>query len=249
MLPLRLISVVLCWALAGPAQAEGVTVFAAASLKTALDAVLEESPPGADVTVSYAATSTIARQIALGAPADLVITASSDWMTYLEGQNRVVPQSRVDLLGNELVLVARADMMFIALANMGVDDFVGKDRLAMALVEAVPAGIYGQEALTALGLWTRLAPQVVQTDNVRAALRLVAMKEAPFGIVYATDALAEPRVQVVYRFAPDLHGPIRYPMALVSGDAAARALWAHLQSDTAAAIFARHGFTPLAGPQ
>lgn len=233
------------WAIALPARAERVTIFAAASLKTALDEVIED----AEVTISYAASSTLARQIELGAPADIVILANTAWMDHLDGRNRLEPGSRRDLLGNDLVLIASSDMMFIIQADRPVEDIIGQDRVATGLVQAVPAGIYARQALTSLGLWAGLAPQIVQTDNVRAALRLVALGEVPFGIVYASDVRAEPRVQVLHRFDPAHHDPIVYPTAIVAGaDApAARAIWDHIQSPEAGEVFQRNGFAPL-GP-
>ena len=220
-----------------PLRAETVTVFAAASLKTALDQVVE----GTDSTISYAASSTLARQVALGAPADIVITANAAWMAFLETEALIEPQTRVDLLGNELVLIASAE---VEKTGPHLDAIIGDHMIAMALVDAVPAGIYGKEALTFLGLWSRFAPNVVQTDNVRAALRLVASGQVPFGIVYVTDARAEARVRIIHRFHPSQHQAITYPMAIVAGKdrPAVRALWTRLQSPAAAEVFRANGF-------
>lgn len=243
MLRPRLISAALILALALPANADSVTIFAAASLKTALDEITQ----GTDTSVSYAATSTLARQVELGAPADLVITANAAWMDHLAAQARLASDTRRDLLGNSLVLIAPADMAVNTQANQPVNEIIGSARLAMALVDAVPAGIYGKEALISLGVWDLIQPNIVQTDNVRAALRLVAMGEAAFGIVYASDAKAEPRVQVVHQFDPVTHGPILYPMAIVAGRDTpnVRTLWDKLQSPEAAHIFTRNGFLVL----
>ncbi len=216
---------------AGMARAESVTVFAAASLKGALDEVV--AGWGGEARVSYAGSSALARQIAAGAPADVFISANPEWVDWLEAEG--VALERVDLLGNALVLVAGADDM-----RVGLDQLKGQDRVAMALVEAVPAGIYGKAALESLALWEAVAPRVVQADNVRAALALVALGEAPLGIVYATDALAEPGVRVVAEFPPESHPPITYPVAALS--AAGEPLMAYLKSPEAAEIFARHGF-------
>ena len=247
MLRLCLITFAVMAAFAVPAKSDGVTIFAAASLKTALDEITQ----GTDTTVSYAASSTIARQVELGAPADLIITANVAWMDHLAAKARLASDTRRDLLGNTLVLVASSDMAFIAQAGLPVNHYIGQDKLAMALVDAVPAGIYGKEALIALGSWKPTLPNIVQTDNVRAALRLVAMGEVPFGIVYATDAKAEPRVQVVHRFDPASHGPIVYPMAIVAGrdTPEVQAMWARLRSAQAAEIFTRNGFLVLEAPQ
>ncbi|MEM6588645.1 MAG: molybdate ABC transporter substrate-binding protein [Pseudomonadota bacterium] len=224
-----------------------MTIFAAASLKTALDEVTE----GTQTTISYAASSTLARQIEQGAPADIVILANSAWMDHLAVKDQLQLQTRRDLLGNELVLVASSDMMFIMQADRPVEDIIGPDRVATALVEAVPAGIYAKQALTSLGIWQTLAPQVVQTDNVRAALRLVALGEVPFGIVYASDVVAEPRVQVIHRFDASGHDTIVYPIAIVAGSdhEATRELWSHIQSPAAADIFMRYGFVLPKGAQ
>lgn len=237
------ISLTWLWAFTTPASADSVTIFAAASLKTALDEVTQ----GTDTTISYAASSTLARQIELGAPADIVILANTAWMDHLDTNTSLAPGTRRDLLGNDLVLVASSDMMFIMQADRPVDDIIGPDRVATALVEAVPAGIYAKQALTALGIWEGVARQIVQTDNVRTALRLVALGEVPFGIVYASDVIAEPRVQIVHRFNPARHDPIIYPMAIVAGAdrPATRAIWETIESPEAAAIFARNGFSPI----
>lgn len=213
------------------ARAESVTVFAAASLKGALDEVV--AGWGEEARVSYAGSSALARQIAAGAPADLFISANPEWVGWLEAEG--VALERADLLSNALVLVAGADD-----PRVGLEALEGGDRVAMGLVEAVPAGIYGKAALESLALWESVAPRVVQADNVRAALALVALGEAPLGIVYATDALAEPEVRVVAEFPAGSHPPITYPVAALSE--AGGPLMDYLQSPAAAEIFARHGF-------
>lgn len=242
-------------ALAGLATgslADDVTVFAAASLKTALDEVTAEytDDVGVSVTVSYAGSSVLARQIALGAPADVFVSANPDWMDWLAGQGAVQPGTRRDLLGNRLALVVHGDGPQMAVdARLDLAGLVGDGPLAMALVEAVPAGQYGKAALSALGQWDAVAGRVAQTDSVRAALALVALGAAPVGVVYATDALAEPRVTMVGTFPPESHAPIVYPVAAVGGEAGteARAFIDHLFSPEAAEIFARHGFTRPGG--
>lgn len=236
-------------ALAGPALSETVTVFAAASLRGALDEVAQgfEAETGHKVTVSYAGSSVLARQIGFGAPVDVFLSANTDWMDWLDGRGAIVADSRIDLLGNDLVLIAAQPL---TLADIGAElpKALGADRLAMALVQAVPAGIYGKAALTHLGLWDQIAPQVVQTDNVRAALALVALGEAPFGIVYGSDAIAEPRVHVAARLPKESHPAIIYPAAQVSDRAEATAFMTYLISDTAKTIFDRFGFDPLDTP-
>ncbi len=229
---------------AAPAMAQGPVVFAASSLKTALDdvAVVWEMRGNPAPVLVYAGSSALARQIDQGAPADLVFTASADWMAWLKSRELIVPGSEIALLGNELVLIGPAGDAPLALDADAVAARLGTDRLAMALVDAVPAGQYGRAALEALGMWDRLAPSVAQTDNVRAALALVAREETPLGIVYATDALAEPRVSVLATFPEDSHPPIEILLALVQDTNRARAFYTFLQSPEARAIFVAQGF-------
>ncbi|WP_349358947.1 molybdate ABC transporter substrate-binding protein [Stappia sp.] len=232
----------------GRAAASDLTVFAAASLKTALEDVADawRAETGKRVTLAFAGSSALARQIEAGAPADLFISANTAWMDHLAAAGLIRPETRRDLLGNDLVLIGHGrDAPPVRLApDPDLAARLGEGRLAMALVDAVPAGIYGKAALTRLGLWDAVADRVAQTDNVRAALALVARGEAPFGIVYATDAGAADSVSIVARFPADTHPPIVYPVAQVAGrdhpDAAG--FLAFLTGETAAALFARHGF-------
>ena len=246
--------VVLTVLLAAPrrAGAETVTLFAAASLKPALDAIADTPgllPEGVELSLSYGGSSTLARQIQYGAPAQIFLSANSAWMDALEGKGLLTPGSRVDLLANELVLIGAPGA---ALANINaLPGHLGPhDQVAMALVNAVPAGIYGREAFETLGVWETLRPRVVQSDNVRSALRLVAAGEAAFGVVYATDPGADPQVEILATFPAASHSPIRYPMALI-GEAkeVARQVHSQLQSEAAQAIFAAYGFEPLAADQ
>lgn len=242
-----LIHVALCALLmAGPAAADRITVFAAASLKTALDEATAgfEAETGHEVLVSFAGSSVLARQIGLGAPANLFISANEEWMDSLEAQGHIIATSRCNLLSNRLVLVGPARQKPAELAPVLARN---SGRVAMALVDAVPAGIYGKTALTNLGLWSLVGPRVAQTDNVRAALALVATGATPLGIVYATDALAEPQVSVIATFPENSHPPIRYPAALVTGRGteAARDLLNYLFNPEAQAVFVRHGFLPV----
>lgn len=237
--------------LAAPALAgaETVTVFAAASLKTALDQVAADwkADTGNTAVISYAGSSQLAKQIEEGAPADVFLSADEDWMNALGKAGLIQPASRHDLLGNELVLVARKGTAPVAIAK-GFDlaGLLGRNRLAMALVDSVPAGKYGKAALTSLGVWAAVEPKVAQSDNVRAALALVATGEAPYGIVYATDAAAEPKVAVVGTFPQDSHPPIIYPAALTKGAKPAAAdFLAYLSGPKAAAAFRAQGFTVL----
>ena len=235
----------------GGAQAQDLLVFAAASLKDALDAALAEfrSAGGVPAKASYASSSTFARQIEQGAPADVFISASLEWMDYLEERALVQDGSRADLLGNELVLVApQADGTDLDIAP-GFDllGALGGGRLAMGDPAHVPAGMYGREALETLGVWHEVEPLVVRADNVRAALALVARAEAPLGVVYRSDAVADAPVRVVDQFPAESHAPIIYPIAIMteSKRPAAAELVDFLKSESAAPVFERFGFTVL----
>jgi molybdate transport system substrate-binding protein len=232
-----------------PAQAADVTVFAAASLKNALDDAVKlyEAKTGGKVVVSYAASSALAKQIESGAPADIFFSADLDWMDYLQEKNLIDVASRHTLLGNTLVLIAPKDST-VSLPiekNFPLLQALGPDgKLAMASVEAVPAGKYGKAALTYLGVWDQVAPRVAQAENVRAALAFVAKKEAPLGIVYGTDAKSEPAVRVVGIFPADSHPKILYPVALTaSGKPEARKFLDFLLSPEAAPAFEAQGFS------
>lgn len=238
-------------ALAAPVHAADVTVFAAASLKTALDQIAEDwqAETGKSVVVSYGGSPALAKQIIEAAPADIFLSASPEWMDALAEAGLLRDGTRIDLLGNRLVLVAHgADA-----APVGLDPapdlaaLLAGGKLAMAMVDSVPAGQYGREALTSLGLWDSVKASVAQSENVRAALQLVALGEAPFGIVYASDAVAEPGVTVVATFPEDSHSPIIYPAALVADSAAPAAgeFLDYLSSPTARKVFEGQGFLPL----
>ena len=245
------LAAVLGLGLAAPAMAEEVVVFAAASLKTALDAVAAEfqAATGNTVTISYAGSNALAKQIIEGAPADIFISASEPWMDEVEKAGLVVPGTRADLLGNTLVLVAHGAEAAKVEIGPGLDlkGLLGEGKLSMAMVDAVPAGQYGKEALETLGLWPSVEGAVAQSENVRAALALVAAGEAPYGIVYASDALAEAGVSVVGVFPEGTHRPIVYPAALLTGaaDAADRAFLEALSSAAADAKFTAQGFAVL----
>lgn len=224
-----------------------VTVFAAASLGDAVAEVagLWQASGGAPVVVSAAGSPLLARQIMLGAPADVFISANAAWMDRLEAEGLIQPETRRNLAGNLLALVRHGPPAAppagdpCALLNGS-----GSARVAMALVSAVPAGIYGKAGLTALGCWERVSPRVAQAGDVRAALALVVRGGADFGVVYATDAKAEPAVHVAAWFPEDSHPRIVYPAALVARDgrADARAFLDFLASPEALAVLRRHGF-------
>ncbi|RFC64567.1 molybdate ABC transporter substrate-binding protein [Fulvimarina endophytica] len=232
--------------------AEEITVFAAASLTNAMADIEAryEATTGDAVTVSLAGSSALARQIIEGAPADIFISANSEWMDEVERVGLVEEGTRVDLLRNELVLIAhglRAPAVEIG-PDMDLAALLGDGKLAMALTNAVPAGIYGKEALESLGQWSAVEDKVVQSDNVRTALRLVAAGEAPYGIVYASDARAEPDVTVVGTFPEDSHQPIIYPAAGLKGEdrPAVDRFLEFLKGPEAKAAFERQGFQTLA---
>jgi len=231
----------------GTAPADTITVFAAASLKDALDenARAFEAQTGDRVVVSYGASSALARQIEAGAPADLFVSADLDWMDYL-GQRRLIkPDTRRNLLRNRLVLIAPADsrMSVNVTAGFPLVKLLGDGRLAMANPDSVPAGKYGKASLEALGVWKEVRSKVAPAENVRAALVLVSRGEAPLGIVYRTDAAADPRVRVVGLFPENTHPPIIYPAAVTAaGKPQAGAFLKWLSQPEARAIFEKHGF-------
>jgi molybdate transport system substrate-binding protein len=243
-----------------PPHPPAVLVFAAVSLADAVGEIeraytARAAAPGenaggeAAVRASFAASSVLAKQIEAGAPADLFVSADPEWMDYLEQRHLLRAGSRHDLVGNQLVLIAPVgSTVQLALVPPHVDfsRALGNGRLAVGDPDSVPAGRYAQAALRHLGAWDQVAPHLVRCDNVRAALEFVARGEAALGIVYRTDALAEKRVRVVDVFPADSHPPIIYPVALTStATPQAAAFEDFLESDTAAQIFARHGFRVL----
>lgn len=224
-------------------------VFAAASLKPALDEWLKQPATTAiaDIKVSYAASSQLARQIDNGAPAALFISADTEWMDYLAERQRIVVASRGDLLGNALVLATRADSSIQLRIEPGFDlaGALGTDqRLAIAEPNSVPAGKYAKSSLTALGVWLAVKDRLVATDSVRAALNFVLRGETPLGIVYRSDVVSDPAVRIVDTFPESSHRPIRYPAALIVGhdSAAARQLLQRLRDADSASLFRRYGF-------
>lgn len=228
-----------------------LTVFAAASLKESMDEAVGayQAATGQTVRVSYAASSALARQIQRGAPADVFVSADLDWMDALQRDGLVDASSRSELLGNTLVLVAPAASTAPPLVlRRGLDlrPLLGeRGRIALGMVDSVPAGKYARAGFEALGMWDALEPRVAGVENVRAALMLVARGEAPLGVVYGSDARAEPRVRVLATFPAGSHPEIIYPAAKVAASrhphAAGLVLW--LQGDSARAVFARHGFS------
>jgi molybdate transport system substrate-binding protein len=237
-----------------PAVAQGrdVLVFAAASLKNALDEVAAQwqRESGKKAAISYAASNTLIKQIEQGAPADIFISADLDWMDYGQQKGLIKPDTRSNLLGNRLVLVAPKDSNISANIQPGFDlaALLKRGRLAMGNVDAVPAGKYGKAALEKLGAWDGVKDKIAQAESVRAALVLVARGEAPLGIVYQTDAASDPTVKIVGTFPENTHPPIIYPVALTKDatGAEAMAFLNFLRSAAARAAFERQGFTVLA---
>ena len=226
------------------AQARDLTIFAAASLKEPLDQLLLTHP---GVVVSYGGSGTLAQQVIAGAPADLVFLAHPAWMQAMDDAGVLIPGSRVDLLGNQIVLVAPAGAPDVALTPDALTQALGADgRLAIGLTASVPAGIYGRQALEALGLWGAVKDHLAEVDSVRAALALTERAETPLGLVYRTDARVAPAVRVVATFPYDSHPPILYQAATVAGgDPAAADVLALLASSEGQATFADAGFIPL----
>lgn len=242
---MKILAFVLCalTLTATPMRAADLLVFAAASLKEPLDQ-LALTMPG--VVVSYGGSGTLARQVMAGAPADLVVLAHPDWMQAMDESGDLVPGSRVDVLSNTLVLVAPSGHADVSLTPEGLVAALGDGRIAMGLTNSVPAGIYGREALTSLGLWDNLADRLAEVDSVRAALALVARGEAPLGIVYGSDARVEPLVRVVATFPEDSHVPILYQAAAVAGgNPKALTFLDLLTSAEGQTAFAAAGFVPL----
>jgi molybdate transport system substrate-binding protein len=231
----------------GVLQADA-TVFAAASLKDALDELASayRKRVSGRIIVSYAASSALAQQIAQGAPADIFISADLEWMEHLDKLKLIRKGSRVTLLSNRLVLVAPADSKaaFTIGPRFPLAKLLGDRRLAMADPDYVPAGRYGRAALESLGVWTEVSARIARAENVRAALAFVARGEAPFGIVYRTDAMAEGKVRIVGEFAASLHPRIIYPAAVLvrSKSPAAEAFLGYLRSPQARPMWERHGF-------
>jgi molybdate transport system substrate-binding protein len=233
---------------------DSVTVFAAASMKNALDdanAAFTRAT-GVKVTASYAASPALAKQIEQGAPADIFISANLKWMEYLTEHKLIKPDTRVNLLGNRLVLIAPLDSKLnkVEIAKgFDITKLAGDGRIAVADVKAVPAGLYAKAALESLGAWPAAEPKLAMAENVRATLAFVARGETPIGIVYETDAKVEPKVKIVGVFPESSHLPVIYPVAATAtaGPGAARYL-NFLQTNAAKSIFEKYGFSFLVKP-
>lgn len=259
-LPFRTAAAVIAFALTAPlfsppafSQNEPVVVFAAASMKNALDEAAKKWTEKSKIEVksSYAASSALAKQIEAGAPADIFISADLDWMNYVDGKKLVKAGTRSNLLGNSIVLVANKDWSKGDVKigqGFELAKLLGDGRLSMADTATVPAGKYGKSALEKLGVWDSVSGKLAQAENVRAALALVGRGEAPLGIVYKTDAAADSNVKIIGSFPDDSHKPIVYPAAQIetSKNAKAAEFLHYLASPEAKTIFEKHGFTVLA---
>lgn len=259
-LPFRTAVAVIAFALTAPlfsppafSQSEPVLVFAAASMKNALDETAKKwtEKSKTEVKSSYAASSALAKQIEAGAPADIYISADLDWMNYVDGKKLLKTGTRSNLLGNSIVLVASKDWSkgdVKIVSGFPLATLLGDGRLSMADTATVPAGKYGKAALEKLGVWDSVSTKLAQAENVRAALALVGRGEAPLGIVYKTDAAADSNVKIIGSFPDDSHKPIVYPAAQIETSKNAKAVefLHYLASPEAKTIFEKHGFTVLA---
>jgi len=254
---LAVAGLVLWGPLQGRALAQGgdLVIFAAASLKNALDAINAQwqRESGKKASISYASSPALAKQIEQGAPAQIFISADLDWMDYLASKDLIKAGTRSNLLSNRIVLIAPRNGAQAVEIKRGFDltKLLGDGRLSMANVESVPAGKYGKAALENLGVWASVSNRIAQAENVRAALLLVSRGETPAGIVYQTDAAADPNVKIIGTFPEDTHPPILYPIALTASaihpDAAK--FLAYLKSAKAKLLFEAQGFTVVSqGP-
>jgi molybdate transport system substrate-binding protein len=247
---------ILCGAISSPALAQhnSLTVFAAASMKNALDDIdaAYTAKTGVKIVASYAASSALAKQIEQGAPADIFVSADTDWMDYASRKKTIQESTRVKLLGNSIVLIAPKDSTVDHVAiGPGFDlaKLAGSGKIATGDVKAVPVGKYAKAALEKLGAWQAAEPKFAMAESVRAALTLVARGEATLGIVYATDARVEPGVKIVGSFPADSHPAIIYPVAATTtAKADAGDYLAFLGSSAARTIFEKYGFTFLIRP-
>ena len=248
--------VILCGSTLSPVSAEDktLTVFAAASMKNALDDIdaAFTAKTGVKVNASYAASSTLAKQIEQGAPADIFVSADTDWMDYAVGKKNINESTRVNLLGNSIVLIAPKDSKIDTVTiGPGFDlaKLAGDGKIATGDVKSVPVGKYAKAALEKLGAWSAAEPKFAMAESVRAALTLVARGEAAIGIVYSTDAKVEPGVKVIGTFPADSHPPIIYPVAATStAKPEANAYLDYLRSSVAKAMLEKYGFTYLIRP-
>lgn len=249
----RLLSALLLTCVAAtPLRADdAITIFGAASLTDALSEIATdyEAETGEAVRLSFASSSTLARQIESGAPAQIYGSAAERWMDYAEERELIESASRVSPIGNRLVLIVPADsaLQDVAIApDFDLLDLLGADgRLAVGDPDHVPAGIYARQSLEALGVWADIEPRLARAENVRSALALVELGEAPLGIVYETDAAISDKVRIVGVFPEESHDPVTYPFAIVAGQAspAVQALFDYITGEAGLTVFARYGFS------
>ncbi|HVU20258.1 MAG TPA: molybdate ABC transporter substrate-binding protein [Rhizomicrobium sp.] len=231
-------------------RAADITVFAAASLADVLQKAADsyKAKTGKDVAVSFAASSVLAKQIEASGGADMFVSADEDWMNYLDGKGLIQKNTRQDLLGNHLVLIAPGGLgIRVRIApHFDLAKVVGNGKIGIADPASVPAGKYAKASLTALGTWDSVQGHIAPAENVRVALSYVARGEAPLGIVYTTDAMAEPRVKIVGQFPDSTHAPILYPVALTKDARAdAQGFLAYLKTPEGSGIFRKAGFVVL----
>jgi len=242
------------FALPAAAQEKSITVFAAASMKNALDDINAAftKATGTKATASYAASSALARQLEQGAPADIFASADLEWMDYSVGKKTIKDGTRVNLLGNKLVVIAPKDSKITEVkvgAGPELATAIGDGRIATGEVNSVPVGKYAKSALEKLGIWASVEKKFAMADNVRAAMALVSRGEAVLGIVYETDAKVDPNVKIVGAFPADSHAPITYPVAATANaKAEATAYLTFLRSAESRAVFEKYGFTFLIRP-
>lgn len=250
--PTRILCTLILWltcaVLPAAAKTDTITVFAAASTTNAMTDIanLYKTTHPSTVRLSFASSSTLAKQIEKGAPADVYLSANPKWMNYLEERGAIVKESRRDLLGNRLVLIAPSDSPVQELTidnHLDLSAILSDGRLSMGDPDHVPAGMYGKKAMTRLGFWDGIKDRLARAKDVRAALVLVERGECPLGQVYATDAAITAKVKVVGIFPEDSHPPIVYPAAMVTDSPAARAFLHFMQSEPAAQIFKTYGFS------
>lgn len=251
---LALIAGLILLAPARLAAQETIVVFAAASLKNAIDDINAafSKQAGLRIAASYAASPALARQIEQGAPADIFISADREWMDYAEQKQLIRPDTRADLLGNRLVLITHKNSKIPEVVideNFDLAALAGDGRIAIGDTRVVPAGKYAKQALGKLGAWAKAAPKLAMTENVRAALAFVARGEVPLGIVYETDARIEPQVKIIGRFPESSHAPIVYPVAMtMRATLSALSYLDFLRASDARTIFEKYGFSVLTRP-
>lgn len=242
-----LLSLSLCVMSHGYAQ-DNITVYAAASLTNVIAEINQQYKKKNNITIktSYAGSSTLAKQIEAGAPANLFISADVQWMDYLQDKKIINRNDRINLLGNRLVMISPKDRALHFQMAKGFDPlkaFNGK--ICTGNTQSVPVGKYAKQALTNLNWWTKLKPRLVETENVRTALNFVMQGECPVGIVYATDALITNKVSVIAEFPKGTYSPIIYPMGIVNKNTATVKYYQYLQGDEAKTIFKKYGFSIL----